>query len=122
MVKVTSMSWLHNHAVVFAWNDYVVLIVNFTFWCNARTIGQNTPYNQTLGDRKLSLAFYPILMNDIVIVFGHGYDIHHLFKINVFHTWKLLKKYNFKMKWNYNIVVENIITSRKCTKLILLPT
>jgi hypothetical protein len=62
MVKVTSTSWLHNHVVVFAWNDYVVLIVNFTFWCNAPMIGQNTPYNQTLGDRKLSLAFYAILI------------------------------------------------------------
>jgi len=31
MVKSMSLSWLHNHVVVFAWNDYIFLVISFTF-------------------------------------------------------------------------------------------
>jgi hypothetical protein len=31
MVKSMSLSWLHNHVVVFAWNDYIFLVINLTF-------------------------------------------------------------------------------------------
>lgn len=31
MVKSMSLNWLHNHVVVFAWNDYIFLVISLVF-------------------------------------------------------------------------------------------